>query len=262
MAHQRAPRIPDAPRGARVEGLWEYDVVECFVVGADGRYFELELGAGGHYLALAFDAPRRRVRRLRARVARGGMARATRRPGARAAASRARGSPSRSRAPMRSRSRAASSRSMRPSAARSPTSTARTRFRKCASRAGSAVNRAHADPHAQRLLVALVAGRDQVVGDRLHDEVVARLVEPGERSDRERDLRDARLAGRHGDPRETAQLARRALDRRTDRLGVELHDLLAVARAGVVHLDAHRDGVAGADLVAIHGRGAVARTRV
>ena len=51
---------PDAPRGARVEALWEYDVVECFVVGADGCYFELELGAGGHYLALAFDAPRRR----------------------------------------------------------------------------------------------------------------------------------------------------------------------------------------------------------
>jgi hypothetical protein len=61
MAHARTPRIPDAPRGARVEGLWEYDVVECFVVGADGRYLELELGAGGHYLALAFDAPRRRV---------------------------------------------------------------------------------------------------------------------------------------------------------------------------------------------------------
>jgi hypothetical protein len=61
MAHARPPRIPDAPRGARVDGLWEYDVVECFVVGADGRYLELELGAGGHYLALAFDAPRRRT---------------------------------------------------------------------------------------------------------------------------------------------------------------------------------------------------------
>ena len=60
MAHARAPRIPDAPRGARVADLWEYDVVECFVAGADGRYLELELGAGGHYLALAFDAPRRR----------------------------------------------------------------------------------------------------------------------------------------------------------------------------------------------------------
>jgi hypothetical protein len=62
MAHSRTPRIPAAPRGARVEGLWEFDVVEGFVVAADGRYFELELGAGGHYLALAFDAPRRRVR--------------------------------------------------------------------------------------------------------------------------------------------------------------------------------------------------------
>lgn len=61
MAHQFAPRIPAAPRGARVDGLWDYDVVECFVVGADGRYLELELGSGGHYLALAFDAPRRRV---------------------------------------------------------------------------------------------------------------------------------------------------------------------------------------------------------
>jgi hypothetical protein len=60
MAHQRAPRIPEAPRGARVERLWDFDVVECFVVAADGRYVELELGAGGHYLALAFDAPRRR----------------------------------------------------------------------------------------------------------------------------------------------------------------------------------------------------------
>jgi hypothetical protein len=61
MAHARSPRVPSAPRGARVEGLWEFDVVECFVVARDGRYFELELGAGGHYLALAFDAPRHRA---------------------------------------------------------------------------------------------------------------------------------------------------------------------------------------------------------
>ena len=49
--------MPDAPRGARVANLWEYDVVECFLVGPDGRYLELELGAGGHFLALLFDAP-------------------------------------------------------------------------------------------------------------------------------------------------------------------------------------------------------------
>ena len=54
------PRIPDARRGTRVANLWEYDVVECFLLGAAGRYLELELGAGGHFLALSFRA--RRVR--------------------------------------------------------------------------------------------------------------------------------------------------------------------------------------------------------
>jgi len=58
--HAAAPRIPAAPPGSRVPGLWHHDVVECFLLAADGRYLELELGAGGHYLALAFDAPRRR----------------------------------------------------------------------------------------------------------------------------------------------------------------------------------------------------------
>jgi hypothetical protein len=58
MPHQRPARIPDAVRGARVDRLWDFDVVECFVVGADGGYRELELGAGGHHLALAFAGPR------------------------------------------------------------------------------------------------------------------------------------------------------------------------------------------------------------
>jgi hypothetical protein len=62
MAHQLPARIPDVAPGARVDGLWHYDVVECFLACGDGRYFELELGAGGHYLALAFAAPRQRVR--------------------------------------------------------------------------------------------------------------------------------------------------------------------------------------------------------
>jgi hypothetical protein len=55
-----APRVPDARPGTRVANLWEYDVVECFLAGAGGRYLELELGAGGHFLALSFRA--RRVR--------------------------------------------------------------------------------------------------------------------------------------------------------------------------------------------------------
>ena len=56
-----APRVPDAPSGTRVDGLWRYDVVELFLAGAGGRYFELELGAAGHWLALSFDAPRVRA---------------------------------------------------------------------------------------------------------------------------------------------------------------------------------------------------------
>lgn len=61
LASPHPVRVPDAPAGARVDGLWTFDVVECFLVGADGRYVELELGAGGHWLLLAFDAPRRRA---------------------------------------------------------------------------------------------------------------------------------------------------------------------------------------------------------
>lgn len=55
-----APRIPDAPVG-RLDGLWHFDVVECFLVGRRGDYLEVELGAAGHWLVLAFDRPRHRV---------------------------------------------------------------------------------------------------------------------------------------------------------------------------------------------------------
>lgn len=58
LPHQPAPRIPTAPAGARVADLFEYDVVECFLVGRSGRYLEVELGAGGHFLVLSFSAPR------------------------------------------------------------------------------------------------------------------------------------------------------------------------------------------------------------
>ena len=52
------PRLPGARPGTRVPGLWEYDVVECFLAGAGGRYLEIELGAGGHFLVLSFRARR------------------------------------------------------------------------------------------------------------------------------------------------------------------------------------------------------------
>jgi len=53
-----APRMPAATPGTRVAGLWEYDVVECFLAGAGGRYLEIELGPGGHFLVLSFRARR------------------------------------------------------------------------------------------------------------------------------------------------------------------------------------------------------------
>ena len=60
LPHQRVPRIPAAPLGARVADLFEYDVVECFLGAEDGRYLEVELGAGGHFLVLSFRGPRQR----------------------------------------------------------------------------------------------------------------------------------------------------------------------------------------------------------
>ena len=65
LVHVQAPmlheqKIPDSPIGSRVEGLWEYDVVELFLVGPGHQYLEIELGAGGHFLVLGFDSIRHR----------------------------------------------------------------------------------------------------------------------------------------------------------------------------------------------------------
>ncbi len=57
LPHQVTPRVPTAPPSTRVANLWEYDVVECFLVGPE-TYLEVELGAGGHFLVLDFTAPR------------------------------------------------------------------------------------------------------------------------------------------------------------------------------------------------------------
>lgn len=58
MLHEQ--KVPDAPIGSRVEGLWEHDVVELFLVGPGHQYLEIELGAGGHFLVLGFDSIRHR----------------------------------------------------------------------------------------------------------------------------------------------------------------------------------------------------------
>ena len=69
LPHQECPCVPATPPRTRVANLWEYDVVECFVVGAEG-YLEVELGAGGHFLVLDFAAPRVRRKAYEAFVPR------------------------------------------------------------------------------------------------------------------------------------------------------------------------------------------------
>ncbi len=49
---------PEAPAG-RLDGLWEYEVVELVLLGEQERYLELEFGPHGHWLALAFQHERR-----------------------------------------------------------------------------------------------------------------------------------------------------------------------------------------------------------
>jgi hypothetical protein len=49
-----------APAGSKgpTDRLWEYEVVELFVSGADEHYLEVEVGPHGHYLALQLEGPR------------------------------------------------------------------------------------------------------------------------------------------------------------------------------------------------------------
>lgn len=54
---QAQPSTPEQEPMTRVHNLWEYDVVECFIVG-EKKYLEVELGAGGHFLVLDFLEPR------------------------------------------------------------------------------------------------------------------------------------------------------------------------------------------------------------
>ena len=49
-----APTGPPGP----TPGLWEFEVVEWFLAGSDGRYLEVELGPHGHHLVLRLDGVR------------------------------------------------------------------------------------------------------------------------------------------------------------------------------------------------------------
>jgi hypothetical protein len=57
--HRDAP--PATPAGS-TDRLWEYEVVELFLLGREQRYLELEFGPFGHYLVLALEGPRNLVR--------------------------------------------------------------------------------------------------------------------------------------------------------------------------------------------------------
>jgi hypothetical protein len=49
---------PAPPGKGSTPRLWEHEVVELFVFGADDRYTEIELGPHGHWLVLRFDGVR------------------------------------------------------------------------------------------------------------------------------------------------------------------------------------------------------------
>jgi len=51
---------PSVPPG-RCDRLWDYEVVELFLLGEDERYLELEFGPHGHFLALRLEGRRRIV---------------------------------------------------------------------------------------------------------------------------------------------------------------------------------------------------------
>ncbi|TNF34871.1 MAG: hypothetical protein EP329_06820 [Deltaproteobacteria bacterium] len=51
---------PPGPPGP-TDGLWDYEVVELFVLGPDARYTEIELGPHGHHLVLRLEGRRNPV---------------------------------------------------------------------------------------------------------------------------------------------------------------------------------------------------------
>ena len=59
--HGDAP--PETPPGP-TWGLWDFEVVEIFVLGPDDRYVELELGPHGHHLLLRLEGRRNPVETL------------------------------------------------------------------------------------------------------------------------------------------------------------------------------------------------------
>eukprot|EP00911_Craspedida_sp_UC1_P002406 UC1_evm1s1797 len=53
-----APSPLIAASGESCPGLWDYEVVECFILGEDETYLELEFCPHGQHLVLALRGPR------------------------------------------------------------------------------------------------------------------------------------------------------------------------------------------------------------
>ena len=56
-------RDPPPPGTGSFDGLWDYEVVELFLVGAGEDYVELEFGPHGHFLVLRLHGARNAVER-------------------------------------------------------------------------------------------------------------------------------------------------------------------------------------------------------
>jgi len=50
------PDVGNVP--GRVDGLWDYEVVEVFLLGEEDKYLEIELGPKGHYLVYSLHGVR------------------------------------------------------------------------------------------------------------------------------------------------------------------------------------------------------------
>ena len=59
--HYGSPPPPNHPIGP-TDRLWEHEVVEVFIFGANGQYTEIELAPSGHYLVLQLNGIRNPVR--------------------------------------------------------------------------------------------------------------------------------------------------------------------------------------------------------
>ncbi|MEL6348546.1 MAG: hypothetical protein AAFV53_35905 [Myxococcota bacterium] len=67
LVHVDAPHygdpLPGVPPGPCWK-LWEHEVVELFILGADERYLEVELGPGNHHLVLQLHGTRNVIDRM------------------------------------------------------------------------------------------------------------------------------------------------------------------------------------------------------